>query len=157
MRTVILGLGNPILRDDAAGLEVVNQLQARLNQEALEKCHLELKTAAMGGLRILDQLTGCDRAIIVDAIMTGGDIGQVHKMKPEELRGELHASCVHDLSFTEALKLGHMMGMPLPADIIIYGIEVADPYTVKEGCSKEVLAGVRAATEMIIKDLMGIS
>ncbi|RJP76432.1 MAG: hydrogenase maturation protease [Candidatus Zixiibacteriota bacterium] len=148
MKTVILGLGNPILHDDGAGLEAVELLrQAKLKQD------VEVKSAAVGGFRILDHLAGYRRAVIVDAMMTGGRPGDVRRMQVEELCGELHASCVHDLSLSGALDLGRGLGMDLPEKIVIYGIEVADPYLLREGCSPEVRAGVRRAVDMILADL----
>lgn len=147
MKTVILGLGNPLLHDDGAGIEVVKRLEGTAGADC------DLKTASVGGLRILDQITGYDRAIIVDAIITGAKPGTVRRMCLAELSGELHASCIHDLNLKEALDLGHFMGMPLPERITIYGIEVEDPYLLKEGCSEEVLRGVEEAVRLITADL----
>jgi len=145
MKTVVLGLGNPLLHDDGAGIEAVKLLEGRVSGE------IELKTAAVGGLRILDQLNGFDRAIVVDAIMTGGSPGQIKRFEAEQLMGDLHASCAHDLSFQAALALGRSLGMAVPREIIVYGIEVGDPHRLEEGCSAPVLAGherQRGSSEM---------
>jgi hydrogenase maturation protease len=150
MKTVILGLGNPILYDDGAGCEAAEQLRRWVVAP-----EVEIRTASVGGLRILDEITGFDKAIIIDALMTGRtEPGTVTKMSVEELSGDLHASCLHDLSFSEALKLGKMMGMMIPEQITIYGIEVADPYTLQEGCSSAVLDGVGEAVKRIKEDLV---
>ncbi len=148
MRTVILGLGNPLLRDDGVALEVIELLRKKqLGPE------VELKTASMGGLRILDQIAGFQRAIIVDALMTGGSVGEVRKLRLEELQGELHASCIHDLNLAQALQLGQSLGMELPGELSIYGIEVADPYTLSEGCSPAVQAAIEQAVALIHAEL----
>jgi len=147
MKTVVLGLGNPILRDDGAGIEVIKLLEGKLAADC------ELKMASVGGLRILDQICGFERAIIVDALLNGAPAGTVRKMGPDDLAGDLHASCVHDLNFKEALQLGRMMGMPLPQEITIYGIEVADPFQLREGCSPDVLSGAKKAARLIREDL----
>ena len=149
MRTVILGLGNPLLHDDGAGFEAAQRLS-----EMISNCDVEIRTASVGGLRILDEITGFNRAILVDALLTGrSSPGSVKKMTVAELSGDLHASCVHDLSLTEALNLGKMMGMALPEEITIYGIEVADPYLLQEGCSPEVMVGVEEAVKRIINEI----
>lgn len=150
MRTVILGLGNPILHDDGAGFEAAERLKA-----SCARPDVEIRTASLGGLRVLDQIAGFDRAIIIDALLTGRTApGTVKKMTVEDLSGDLHASCIHDLSFPEALRLGRIMGMKIPDNIAIYGIEVADPYTLQEGCSQPVLAGVEEAVNQIEKELV---
>jgi hydrogenase maturation protease len=147
MKTVVLGLGNPLLHDDGAGIEAINQLAGVAGVDC------ELKTAAVGGLRILDQISGYDRAILVDAVMLGGSVGQVRRFEEADLVGDLHASCVHDLSLQEALLLGRSLEMPLPAQIVIYGIEVRDPYLLQEGCSSEVSEGAREAARLIAREL----
>jgi len=151
MKTVVLGLGNTLLHDDGAGIEAVKMLEGRVSGE------IELRTASVGGLRILDQLEGFDRAIVVDAIMTGGPPGQIKRFEEEHLAGDLHASCAHDLSFQEALALGRSLGMAVPHEIIVYGIEVADPHRLEEGCSPPVLAGAREAARLIGDELASLS
>ncbi|HEX7345113.1 MAG TPA: hydrogenase maturation protease [bacterium] len=146
MKTVVLGLGNPLLHDDGAGIEAVKMLKGQVGS-------VELRMAAVGGLRILDQLQGFDHAIIVDAIMTGGTSGEVRRFAEGQLAGDLHASCAHDLSFREALTLGRSMGMELPHEIIVYGIEVADPYQLEERCSPSVQDGAREAARLIREEL----
>ncbi len=146
MKTVVLGLGNSLLHDDGAGIEAVKMLEGKVGS-------VELRTAAVGGLRILDQLQGFDRAIVVDAIMTGGNSGEVRRFEEGQLAGDLHASCAHDLGFQEALTLGRSMGMELPQEIIIYGIEVADPYQLEERCSPTVQDGAREAARLIREEL----
>ena len=148
MKTVILGLGNPILYDDGAGFEAASRLK-----NMISRSDVEVKTASVGGLRILDQITGFERAIIIDALMTGSPAGTVKKMTVEDLSGELHASCVHDLSFGDTLRLGKTIGMAIPERIVIYGIEVSDPFTLHEGCSREVLKGVEEVVMRIKKEL----
>jgi hydrogenase maturation protease len=149
MKTVILGLGNPILHDDGAGVAVAERLQGMIAHP-----DVEIRTASVGGLRILDQIAGFDRAIIVDALLTGREpAGSVKKMNVAELSGDLHASCIHDLSLAEALNLGQIMGMAIPAEITIYGIEVGDPYTLYEGCSNEVMKGVEEVVRLVREDL----
>ncbi len=151
MRTVILGLGNPLLHDDGAGIEAVRLVQEGWTHN---DGNLEFKTASVGGIRILDEITGFQRAIIVDALMTGKPAGMVTQMPVEALSGDLHASCIHDLSLQEALSLGRSLGMHLPEEIIIYGIEVADPYTLSEECSPAVQTGARQAAQRIRDFLM---
>ena len=71
MKTLVLGLGNPILSDDGVGLRVARELENRLDQQ-----EVTVVETSMAGLDLLDLLAGYDRAIIVDAIQTvGGKVG----------------------------------------------------------------------------------
>ncbi|MGB2852819.1 MAG: hydrogenase maturation protease, partial [Dehalococcoidia bacterium] len=67
MKTLVLGLGNPILSDDAVGLRVVEELEGRVDQQ-----EVKLVETTVAGLGLLDFLTGHDRAIIIDSIQTVG-------------------------------------------------------------------------------------
>jgi len=81
MKTLILGLGNPILSDDSIGLRVAKELETRLNRP-----DVTVMEASVAGLDFLELLVGYDQAIIVDAIQTqGGKIGQVYQFEPEAL------------------------------------------------------------------------
>ncbi|GAH17016.1 unnamed protein product [marine sediment metagenome] len=72
MKTLILGLGNPILSDDGVGFCVAGELRGRLSQQ-----EVTVMETSMTGLSLLDLLAGYDRAIIIDAIQAvGGKAGQ---------------------------------------------------------------------------------
>ncbi len=74
MKTVVLGLGNPILTDDGVGLRVARELEGRLDQQ-----EATVMETSLAGLNMLDLLAGYDRAIIIDAIQTiGGKAGQIY-------------------------------------------------------------------------------
>ena len=55
-RTVIVGLGNPILSDDGVGVYA-----ARLLAERLAGASVVVSESSLGGLRFLDLLAGFDR------------------------------------------------------------------------------------------------
>ena len=64
-RTVVVGLGSPIMCDDAVGLRVSEAIDA-MDFEDVDCCQ-----EAVGGLDILPVIHGYRYAIIVDAIQTG--------------------------------------------------------------------------------------
>ncbi len=67
MRTILVGLGNPILSDDSVGIKVVGLVKQRIPEHA----GVEVVQVYAGGLRLMEAIAGYDRAIIVDAIKTG--------------------------------------------------------------------------------------
>ena len=127
MKTLILGLGNPILTDDGVGIEVVRALKPRVNDS-----QVTLHESSLGGLNLLDILVGYDQAIIVDAIQTrDGTTGDVYHLRSDDFEPCLHVSCAHDVDFATALELGRKIGLRLPRDITIVAVEVQD--TCKQG------------------------
>jgi len=65
--TLIIGLGNSLLRDDAVGLRVARQVRAALSGRE----DIEVAEEACGGLRLMERMIGFDRVIVVDAMRSG--------------------------------------------------------------------------------------
>ncbi len=110
--------------------------------------------ASVAGLDFLDVLAGYDRTIIVDAIQTReGKTGEIYRLKPDSLTATCHASSPHDVNFATALELGKRLGLALPQQIIIFGIEVEDVLSFSEECTPAVMAAIPDCVNMIIDEL----
>jgi len=151
VNTLVLGLGNPILTDDGVGCFVAGELEGRLDHKGVK-----VMESSVGGLGLLDLLSGYDKAIIIDAIQTtGGKAGQIYRLDPGALDVTRHAASPHDVNFATALELGKRLGLALPREIIIFAIEAADASTFGEECTPEVRRAIPVCAGMIIKELNG--
>ena len=151
MKTLILGLGNPILTDDGIGLHVVRELMTRSLPD-----NVTCAEASLGGLRLLEIIAGYERLILVDAILTeDGKPGDVYCFASSDLGASLHSGSTHDLSFTGALRLGRSMNMILPDDenILIIAVEAMDVLTFGEECTPEVTVAIPRAVEAVLAEL----
>ena len=151
MKTLVLGLGNPILTDDGVGITVVREVAARCRRD-----DVAFEEASVGGLRLLDVIAGCERLVLVDAIQTrDGRSGDIVRLHPNDLRASLHSGSTHDLSLPGALALGRGAGMVLPddEDIVIIAVEVEDVLTFGETCTPTVAAAVPRAVEAVLAEL----
>jgi hydrogenase maturation protease len=151
MRTLVVGLGNPILTDDGVGIWVVRAARACCQPQ--ESAFVE---ASVGGLRLLDVLEGYERVILVDAIQTpGGKPGDVRWLRSPNLGASFHSGSSHDLSLAGALDLGRGLGMALPDDdkILILAIEVEDVLTFGETCTAAVSAAIPRAVETVLAEI----
>jgi hydrogenase maturation protease len=152
MKTIILGLGNPILRDDGVGNRVALELEDKLAQRQ----DVTVMETSMSGLSLIDLLAGYDKAIIIDAIQTAeGKAGQIYRLTPDAFNNTRHASSPHDVNFATALELGNRLGMAMPKQILIYAIEVADVSTFSEKCTPAVSRAIPACIKMITRELNG--
>jgi len=150
MKTLILGLGNPILRDDGVGVHVARALQPLLAGHD----DVVVEEASLGGLRLLDALAGYGRAILVDAIMTrGGRPGDVYHLSSEQFQSCLHVSSSHDVDFGTALAAGTWLGMKLPRELRIVAIEVENVVDFGEEMTPAVAAAVPRAVEAVLLEL----
>jgi len=151
MKTLILGLGNPILSDDGIGHYVAQSLEERLNRP-----DVKVTQASVAGLDFLDLLTGYDRAIIIDAIQTrNGKVGRVYRLEPEAFDHTKNQSTPHNLNFATVLELGKRLSIPLPGKIVIYAIEVADVNTFSDRCTPSVERVIPVVTDMVMREVNG--
>lgn len=148
-KILILGIGNPLLSDDGAGIYVAAELK-----EKFDHPDVTVLETATGGLSLLDFLTGYDKAIIIDAIQTvGGTPGQIYRLTPEAFDTAEHIISPHGIDFRTALELGKKLGLHLPNEIVIYAIEAADVSTFGEECTTPVRKAVSACVNMILEEL----
>lgn len=149
-KTLVIGLGNPLISDDSVGLRVAHELKARL----ADRPHVEVSEDYWGGLRLMERLIGYDRAIVVDAIVTGAEPGTIHRLTTESISTQKSASA-HDVNLPTALAFGRQAGVHLPADkdVRLVGIEAEDLINFNEACTPAVAAAIPRAVQEVINVL----
>lgn len=150
MKTVVLGVGNPILRDDGVGIHVVNQLKEHINDP-----NVTIDEALTGGMNLLDMIQGYDKAILIDAIkMKNGRNGEVKRFLLSDF-SSVHSCNPHDVTFLEALRLAEKLGEDrIPREIVVIGIVLEEmPLEFGEQLSSTVAAAVPKAVEMTLSEL----
>lgn len=156
MKTVIIGLGNPILSDDSVGIKVSRAIRGQLAHQTDDnrEKNIDIKEIYAGGIRLMDAMTGYDRACIVDAMKTGRSVpGAVSEFGLDQLCSTRNLVCQHDTNLLTALELGRTLGMHLPTQIKIWGIEAGDVTSFGEELTAEVERAVPVAVNAILSDL----
>jgi hydrogenase maturation protease len=145
MKTLVLGIGNPILGDDGVGFHIVEALQA--NPPA-DDVYFECVDAS--GFALLDYIVDYDRVVIVDAIMTvGGKPGTVYLLGLDNFRPSKHTISPHDTDLPTALKIGATMKLRIPGKIDIVAVEIPPVYEFSQELSAEVAEAVPEAAGMV--------
>ncbi len=167
MKTLVVGLGNPILGDDGAGWRVaeevrrrISHLQSLISNERLEMGDCEIDCASLGGLSLMERLIGYERAIVIDAIGTGQKpIGAVYHFQLDDLYDPTsgHTTAAHDVSLMTAIQIGRAMGAELPRDITVVAIESPYVYDFSEDLTPPVAAAVPQAVELVMELLSSSS
>lgn len=148
MKTLIIGLGNPILGDDGVGWRVIETIQDQIDDP-----NVDTDCLAVGGITLMEHLIGYDRAIIIDAVATDQPIGTVSCFHLDDLPGHstLHTTSSHDASLQTAMATGRAMGAHLPNEVIVVGIEAEKIFDFSEVLTPQVAAAVlRAADEVLM-------
>jgi hydrogenase maturation protease len=154
MKTIIIGLGNPILGDDSVGWRVAELIRQQIEAPATPNPDLEIDCLALGGISLMERMVGYDRAILIDAITTGQKpVGSVFHFPIEALPNLTadHMTAVHDASLPTALQLGRTMGAHLPDTIDIVGIETISNYDFSEELSPPVAQAIPQAVNQVLE------
>jgi hydrogenase maturation protease len=129
VKTLLLGMGNPILRDDAVGIRLAADIGQRLGKvpglDVVAGC-------SAGGLELLPVIQGYARLIVFDSIRTrGGTPGTWYRFTAADLQETMNLTSVHDTNFATALELGRRLGQDVPAADMshIFAVEILDNMT----------------------------
>jgi hydrogenase maturation protease len=156
MRTLIVGLGNPVLGDDGVGWRVAELVRQKLQDKDLDREQVDVICLAVGGLSLMEHLVDYERAILVDALDTGqGSLGSVSQFDYEDLPnpGSGHTSSTHDTSLKTALEMGRSIGLKLPEKITIIAVDVHVDYNFTENLTPSVAVAVPIAAQKVIETL----
>jgi hydrogenase maturation protease len=156
MKTIIIGLGNPILGDDGIGWKVSEEIK---KSDIFKSTSIEVDCLAVGGLTLMERMVGFQRAILVDALQTGKyPPGTVVKLRledvPEKRAG--HIASAHDVNLKVAIQLGREMGAQLPEEIYIVGIEAQRVYDISEEISPLIRSAIPYAIQYICELLQTV-
>ncbi len=147
MKTLVLGMGNPILSDDGVGLVVARALSERVGDVTVE-------TSPIIGMGLLDLMEGYDRIFVVDAMCTrDGTVGQVVKIAEDGSDGTLHLFSSHGVHFFELMKMGRNCGLAMPEIGGVYGIEIGTSVDFEEGLSDRLKGLVDGICRTIAEDM----
>ena len=145
MDTLVLGVGNPVLTDDAVGLRV-----AHLIKKA--KPELTVVETTEAGLTLLELITGYERVIIIDSVKTGhSQPGTLHQLTLDQIDPSWNFCSTHGIDIRMAFELGRKLDYKLPAKISIYGIEVEDNTNFGEKYTKKVEQSIPQIIREIIE------
>ena len=159
MKTLVIGLGNPILGDDGVGWVVAEQVRSALSNPQSEIPNpqsVEVDCASLGGLSLMERLTDAERVILVDAIFTGKQpVGTVSRFMLEELPdlSAGHSASAHDTSLRNALQVGRDMHVPLPENenVLIVTVEAEAVYDFSQELSPAVASAVPLALQQVLE------
>lgn len=118
-RPVVIGLGNPLMGDDGAGLAALAALRGEGRVEA------ELVDGGTWGMNLLPVLESAERVLLLDAIDQGTQPGTVIELDGPEIPRFLAVKLSpHQIDLREVLALADLRGT-LPRELAAIGIQPA--------------------------------
>ena len=145
--TLVMGIGNILLRDEGVGVRVVEAMQ-RIDVPE----DVELIDAGTAGADLVDIVADRRKLIVVDAIEAGEEPGTILRLIPEDLlpQGE-EAISIHQLGLVESLAMAKHLGCA-PREVSIVGIQ---PGEINPGMelTPEVADAVPKAIQVVLAEL----
>jgi hydrogenase maturation protease len=139
---LLVGLGNPIMGDDAVGIDVVRMLKEKIQGRA----DVEFKELSLGGLGLVEEILGYEQVFIVDSIASPETPGKIRELSPQDFKGTEYASSPHSTNFATALELYKKFETgTIPKMIRIFTVDINPAFTFREALSPRVQ---RAAFEL---------
>lgn len=150
MKTLVLGVGNELRRDDSVGLIVVRKLSNRIGGK-----NVEFQEASTAGLQLLDKIRNYDKIFLIDSIMTeDGNPGDWYYLSINDFDLTAKEALSHTVNLVSLKKILEDLGESVP-EIRVFAVEVAEPFTFGEGLSQEVREAVPEIVEGIKKIVEG--
>lgn len=165
-KTLVLGLGNPLLGDDGVGWHVAEGVRQALmgasrptedegrTRGDCPPSFVEVDCHVGGGLSLMERLVGYDRAIVIDAVNLGQEsVGSVTCFPLEALPHPSvgHLTSAHETTLWTALQVGRTMGAHLPAQVIVVAVESPYVYEFSDKLTPPVAAAVPQAVQKVLE------
>jgi len=145
-RILLIGVGNPLRGDDAAGALVAKLIRDR---NCPSFCVVEQNGE---GISLMEAWASEQRVIVVDAVSSDFSPGTIFRFEvtQEPLRGDLFRNSTHAFGLPEAVELSRALDR-LPHQLVIYGIQ-AKSFEIGTALSDEVETAAREVARRILKE-----
>ena len=120
-RTVVIGLGNPLMGDDGLGLAALAQLQAQWSIPET----VEMVDGGTWGMNLLPVIESAERLLLLDAIDTAAAPGTLQVLEQHRIPRYLATKISpHQVDLHDVLALAQLRGT-FPAQAVALGIQPA--------------------------------
>lgn len=150
LKTMVLGIGNPLVGDEGVGVAVAEHLAGsyRFPEE------VTVVDAGTMGLGMLALFREHDRVVIVDAVDgTGEPPGTVVLMAPEEIAPNQILHSLHDARLIDVLQAASLVG--IEPEVRFVGVQVASMVVTVTELSEDVAPAVELASQAVLSILEG--
>lgn len=137
---LVLGLGNPLLRDEGVGAHVISALT-----EAGAPAGVEFADGGTAGIDLAALISDRTLVIVIDALVGPFEPGTVLRLERDDLLPSQGADIsAHGPALPEALRMADFLGEP-PAEIVVLGVVPADI-----GWGEDLTPGIRRQVPEIL-------
>lgn len=120
--TIVVGLGNVLMRDEGIGIRVVELLQ----EQAARFPDVDFVDGGTGGMSLLHLIANRRKAVILDCALMGLPAGTIRRFTPDDVKSvkQISQFSLHDVDILKVIELSKRLD-ECPNEVIIFGIEPA--------------------------------
>ncbi|MCK5201195.1 MAG: hydrogenase maturation protease [Spirochaetales bacterium] len=146
--TLILGVGNPLRRDDGIGPAVIQLLEKKRSSYEIPS-NVELIDGGTDGLGLIEYLKDYKKVIIIDAVESGVAPGTIKVFTPEEAVLNINSDSLstHGFGIAELIKLAKELD--INPKLVIVGVQPGD-VSYGEGLSDILSLKMEEAAKVVV-------
>jgi hydrogenase maturation protease len=119
--TLVLGLGNILLRDEGVGVRVVERLQEQYRFPP----GVQVVDGGTLGLDLMAYVEGADRLLVIDAVDAGAEPGTIAHLAGDEVPAFLSLKISpHQMGLSDLLAAARLRGI-YPEEVVLWGVQPA--------------------------------
>ena len=143
-RTIVIGVGNPLRGDDAAGVAVAEHLRPRVPEG------VEVVACSEEPSRLMEAWEGAESVVLVDTVSSGAPPGTLHRFDAgdDAIPAHTFRSSTHAIGIADTIELARALGR-LPRRVRVYGVEAGGFAT-----GAELTPAVESAVAFLVKDVL---
>lgn len=140
---LVCGIGNPMLKDDRAGIEVAERIAAT-------SLAVDTEVIYGVGFEVLDKVMGYDEVIIIDAAKMGHPPGTILEVGVDDIFTDHKLASSHAVTLGSTLMAGYQLfPEEMPGNLRIFLIEAEDYFEFTRDCSPSVTRAIEEVCRRI--------
>ena len=138
-KTIIIGIGNFIMKDEGVGIHAVQKLfETSLPQD------VEVMDGGTDAMDLLSVFQTFERIIVIDALKAGGEPGTIYRVTPEEIMEDpKRPLSLHEMGLLDVLLMARQLGGH--GEVVIIGVEPKEI-----ACSIDLTPEVKATLPKVV-------
>jgi hydrogenase maturation protease len=147
-RIIVLGIGNPLKKDEGVGVRVAEELMRNYQFPS----NVVVEDAGTMGMSLMPLFDDYDFMLVADAVdNTGYEPGTVVLMTPDELAPNQVLHSLHDIRFVDVIQTAAFIGYEIEVRFVGVQIEDMSPDEAVIGLTPAVEAAVPRAVEAVLE------
>jgi len=150
VKTLVLGIGNPILGDNGIGVHVAQVLAKKIKDK-----DVDVKNVSFDGLNLLELIVGYDKLIVIDAIMADNKVGEIYNLTPENISDMAgFTTSPHHSNLASTIEMGKkLFPERVPKEVMIFAVGTQEVTQITEEMTGKVSEAIPKVVSLVLEEV----